>query len=98
MRRRPFDGWCPFQLKDLTGLDSIVSPMVSLVLLLLGQALPRIEHRWFNPVDPESIKAGAEASSAAASSTSSREHGGQAGTLSRTAAAPPLLSVHKPLR
>ena len=66
----PFDGWCPqFQLKDLTGLDSIVSPMVSLVLLLLGQALPRIEHRWFNPVSAESIKAGAEATSA--SSTAS---------------------------
>ena len=32
----PLDGWCPqYKLKDFTGLDSLVSPAFSLLLLLL---------------------------------------------------------------
>ena len=48
----PSDDWCPqFQLQDWTGLDSLLCPVVSLLLLLLAQAvLPKLEHAWFSPV------------------------------------------------
>ena len=37
----PFEGWCPqYQLKDMTGIDSIVAPVCSAILLVVCQLLP----------------------------------------------------------
>jgi len=47
----PFAGWCPqFKLKDMTGVDSLVSPAVSLVVLLIFQLVPSPSHWLFTPV------------------------------------------------
>jgi len=47
----PLPGWCPqFKLADYTGIDSVVAPAVSLLLLLLFQLVPSPDHPWFKPV------------------------------------------------
>ena len=47
----PFDGWCPqFNLQDFTGLDSLVSPLFSLILLVIFQFCPSPKIAAFTPV------------------------------------------------
>jgi len=47
----PLPDWCPqFKLADWTGIDSIVSPFVSLVVLLIFQLLPSPKIPAFTPV------------------------------------------------
>ena len=48
----PLAGWCPqFHLQDFSGLDSIIAPVTSLVLLVLGNlVLPQTTLPMFSPV------------------------------------------------
>jgi len=47
----PLAGWCPqYKLEDLTGIDSVISPFVSLVVLLVCQLLPSPSAWAFTPV------------------------------------------------
>ena len=48
----PLEGWCPqYPLMDYTGLDSLVSPAFSLLLLVVFQCLPfKCDGPMFTPV------------------------------------------------
>lgn len=47
----PLPGWCPqFKLADWTGIDSLIAPAISLVVLLIFQLVPSPKHKWFTPV------------------------------------------------
>ncbi len=63
----PLPGWCPqFDLQDMTGIDSVISPVVSLIVLLIFQLLPSPNMPMFTPTDDKP-----DATSVASSSTSS---------------------------
>jgi SSS family solute:Na+ symporter len=57
----PLPDWCPqHKLKDFTGIDSIVAPAVSLLLLLVCHfALPNVNHPMFKPTESDKVSASA---------------------------------------
>lgn len=69
----PHGGWCPqYDLADWTGIDSLISPFVSLFVLLLFQLLPSPATPSFTPVEPpeQETKTTAESTSSSSSSSS----------------------------
>ena len=58
---------CPQRpLNDWTGLDSLLSPCVCMLVLLIGQVvLPNSDHPWFTPVEGEEAEVKKEESSVA---------------------------------
>jgi len=64
----PDGSWCPqFKLSDWTGIDSVMAPAISLVLLLVFQLVPSPNHWLFLPVpvgDKDTMASATSATSA----------------------------------